>query len=178
MMTKTPTKDDAAQADEDSSQAATVAENPIVIRAQYVKDLSFEAPLTPGVLIEMQKNPPEISINIDVNAAQEQDSSFEVTLQIKAKCMVEKKVGFIMELVYGGLFSVNVPPEHLQTMLLIECPRLLFPFARNILADTTRDGGFPPLMLDPVDFVTMFRNQMEAQQNEDGETEKTPPTVN
>ncbi len=92
--------------------------------------------------------------------------------------MVGKKVGFIMELVYGGLFNTNVPPEHLQAVLLIECPRLLFPFARNILADTTRDGGFPPLMLDPVDFVTMFRNQMEAQQGLGEATEETPPTVN
>ncbi len=163
---------------EETSEAKAVSENPITIRAQYVKDLSFEAPSAPGVLVEMQNSPPEISINIDVNAEQEQDSLFEVTLQIKAKCMVEKKVGFIMELVYGGLFSTNVPPEHLQAVLLIECPRLLFPFARNILADTTRDGGFPPLMLDPVDFVTMFRNQMEAQQNESGAAEKTPPTVN
>ncbi|MGE5475285.1 MAG: protein-export chaperone SecB, partial [Bacteroidales bacterium] len=73
---------------------------------------------------------------------------------------------FIVELAYGGIFTVNVAPEHVQAMLLIECPRLLFPFARTIVADMTRDGGFPPLMVQPIDFVQLFRARMEAAQSE------------
>ncbi|MEE8392949.1 MAG: protein-export chaperone SecB [Rhodospirillales bacterium] len=158
---------------------APQTENPITIRAQYIKDFSFEAPSAPGVLLDMQKTQPDISINIDVKVESAEESKFEVILQIKAKCIVGEKVGFILELVYGGLFDIKVPAEHMQAVLLIECPRLLFPFARNVLANATRDGGFPPLMLDPVDFAGMFRNQMEAAQKNGGEApDKPAPKVN
>ena len=99
-----------------------------------------------------------------VNAVPIADSNaFEVVLDITANCTVEETAAFILELSYAGLFSLNVPEEHLQAILLIECPRLLFPFARNILADVSRDGGFPPLMLGPVDFVSMYQSQLQQQ---------------
>jgi preprotein translocase subunit SecB len=136
---------------------------PIQINAQYIKDLSFESPSTPGILSKMQNEAPDVSINVNVNAQNIQDVLFEVQIHIRASCNVGDEIAFISELVYGGLFKINVPPEHLQAILLIECPRLLFPFARNIIADTTRDGGFPPLMIAPVDFVAMFQKQANDQ---------------
>ena len=148
---------------EQTPDESTVAAPPIQINAQYIKDLSFEAPSTPGILSKMQQGAPDVTINVDVNAHPVQDSLYEVQLHIRATCEVTNETAFISELVYGGLFTINVPPEHLQAILLIECPRLLFPFARNIIADTTRDGGFPPLMMAPVDFVAMFQNQANAQ---------------
>ena len=132
---------------------------PIQINAQYIKDLSFEAPSTPGIFSEIQQNAPDVTINVDVNAHPIENNVFEVQLHIKATCDVNKNTAFISELVYGGIFTINVPAENTQAILLIECPRLLFPFARNIIADTTRDGGFPPLMMAPVDFVAMFQKQ-------------------
>ena len=143
---------------------AAVAAPPIQINAQYIKDLSFEAPSTPGILSKMHQEAPDVTINVDVNAHPIQDNLFEVQIHIRATCEVTNETAFISELVYGGLFTINVPSEHLQPILLIECPRLLFPFARNIIADTTRDGGFPPLMIAPVDFVAMFQNQANTQE--------------
>lgn len=142
-----------------ATEDAATAAPPIQINAQYIKDLSFEAPSTPGIFSKMQQEAPDVTINVDVNAHPLQGNLFEVQLHIRANCDVGKENAFISELVYGGLFTLNVPQEHLQPMLLIECPRLLFPFARNIVADTTRDGGFPPLMMAPVDFVAMYQNQ-------------------
>jgi preprotein translocase subunit SecB len=137
---------------------------PIQINAQYIKDLSFESPSTPNILSKMQHEAPDVNINVNVNAQNIQDVLFEVQIHIHASCKVGEETAFISELTYGGLFKINVPPEHLQAILLIECPRLLFPFARNIIADTTRDGGFPPLMIAPVDFVSMFQKQADVQE--------------
>ncbi len=143
---------------------------PIVINAQYIKDLSFEAPASPGIFSEMHKEGPDVNVNVEVKAEPFGEGIYEVLLNITATCKVGDKTSFIMELIYGGLFTVKVPPEHLQPVLLIECPRLLFPFARNILADVTRDGGFPPLMLGPVDFVSMFQNRIQQVAGAEDET--------
>jgi preprotein translocase subunit SecB len=148
--------------DDDAKQKPDEAP-PIQINAQYIKDLSFESPSTPDILSKMQHEAPDVNINVNVNAHNIQNVLFEVQIHIRASCKVGEETAFISELVYGGLFKINVPPEHLQAILLIECPRLLFPFARNIIADTTRDGGFPPLMIAPVDFVSMFQNQASDQ---------------
>ncbi len=163
--TEKPTAEGAAEAlggDEQKAQGQTQA--PVAILAQYIKDLSFEVPGAPQVYVELQNAKPDITVNIDVRAEPFQETVFEVTLHISASCKVADKTAFICELVYAGLCTVNVPEEHRQAMLLIECPRLLFPFARNIVADATRDGGFPPLMLAPVDFVSMFQNMVAQQQ--------------
>ena len=141
---------------------------PLAINAQYTKDLSFEAPAAPGIFLQMQQDAPDIQINVDVRAQPfQQENVFEVTLQVTADCKVAGNNAFILELQYAGLFTLNVPDDQRQPILLIECPRLLFPFARNIVADVTRDGGFPPLMLGPVDFVSMYRNQLDAQGGDD-----------
>lgn len=148
---------------------------PIVINGQYTKDLSFEAPSTPEIFQILQEDgvQPDIKIKVDVKTTPVVDAMYEVTLDFKATCKAKDKVAFIVELVYGGVFTVNVPAEHLQPVLLIECPRLLFPFARNILADTTRDGGFPPLMLGPIDFVGMFERQVQEAQAAQGKQPET-----
>ncbi len=132
---------------------------PIIVNGQYTKDFSFEAPLSPGIFEQIQKDAPDVSVNIEVKARPLQENVAEVVLIINAECKSAGKVAFILELAYGGVFTINAPDEHRQALLLIECPRLLFPFARNIVADVTRDGGFPPLMLGMVDFVAMYQNQ-------------------
>ncbi|MCB2102757.1 MAG: protein-export chaperone SecB [Rhodobacterales bacterium] len=155
MTGETPTPDAAGGAQHQQ------AGPPVAILAQYIKDMSFEAPSAPGIFAQMQQEQPDISVGLDVNANRQQDGTFEVVLQANVSCKAGVATAFLMELTYGGLFRVNVPDEHLQAILLIECPRLLFPFVRAIIADSTRDGGFPPLMLAPVDFVAMFQNKMQ-----------------
>lgn len=151
------------QAAPDATATAQPSEPPITINGQYIKDLSFEAPTTPGIFGLMQEQEPKINVNIDVNAQPFQEEVFEVVLHVKADCKVGETTAFIVELSYGGLFTLKVPPEHLQPILLVECPRLLFPYVRYIISDATRDGGFPPLLLGPVDFVAMFQNQLQQQ---------------
>ena len=150
------------------TSGAEAPKPPLVINAQYVKDLSFEAPGAPGVFAQMQQNAPDISINIDVRATPLRDTSFEVVTHVKASCKVDDTVAFLLELSYGGVFTLNVAREHVQPVLLVECPRLLFPFVRNIVSDATRDGGFPPLMLGPVDFAAMYQQQVQRRQTEAG----------
>ena len=131
--------------------------------AQYIKDFSFENPNSPQSLTPRQEQPQiNIQINVGANAVGEND--FEVILTVEGKAENAGKLIFSFELVYGGVFRLlNIPQENLSPMLLIECPRLLFPFAREIIATAVRDGGFPPLMLDPVDFVGLYRQNMAQQ---------------
>ena len=131
--------------------------------AQYTKDLSFENPNAPASLAPQQQQP-AINIQINVNATNVSENDYEVALSVEGKAEGAGKVMFSFELVYAGVFRiVNVPKENLHPLVMIECPRLLFPFAREIIASAVRDGGFPPLMLDPVDFVGLYRQNMERQ---------------
>ncbi len=140
---------------------------PLVVNAQYVKDLSFEAPNTPGIFADLGRSAPEIPITIDVQAQKLADDMFEVAIHLNVESKVGDKVAFLVELVYAGVFTVNVPAEHVQPVVLIECPRMLFPFARNIIADVTRDGGFPPLMLQPLDFAVLYHQRMTQQDQQE-----------
>ena len=133
------------------------------VLAQYIKDVSFENPNAPKSLQPGQQQP-TINIQINVNANNLSEQEFEVTLSVEGKAETAGKVMFSFELAYAGVFRiVNVPQENLHPLVMIECPRLLFPFAREIIATAVRDGGFPPLMLDPVDFVGLYRQNMERQ---------------
>jgi preprotein translocase subunit SecB len=133
----------------------------LTVNGQYVKDLSFEVPNAPAIFSELSKAAPEIPIGIDIEAQQIGEHAFEVVLKVNIEAKVAGKAAFIAELSYAGIFTIDgVAHEHLQPLLLIECPRLLFPFARNIIADMTRDGGFPPLMMQPIDFVALYRQRM------------------
>ncbi|MEJ6784164.1 MULTISPECIES: protein-export chaperone SecB [Phyllobacteriaceae] len=130
------------------------------VLAQYVKDFSFESPGAPNSLRGRDKAP-GININVNVNANPMTDKQFDVNLTLNAKAAFDNDVLFNVELVYGGVFRIDgFPQEHMLPLLFIECPRLLFPFARQIIADATRNGGFPPLMLDPIDFAQMFQQKI------------------
>lgn len=149
-----------------SDQETQQAQPPLLVNLQYVKDLSFEAPGAPGIFVDMQTVQPEIGVKVNLNATPIQGNTFEVVLHLNIDAKLGEKTAFILELAYAGVFTLNVPAEHVQPMLLIECPRLLFPFARNIVSDTTRDGGFPPMLLQPIDFVSLFRQRLEQAEAE------------
>lgn len=144
--------------EDNGNAAAGEGEAPSLnVLVQYVKDLSFENPNAPNSLAPQQTQP-QISINVNVGAQPLSATEFEVELKLEANAKTGESVMFAVELVYAGIFRIqNVPEAHLHPFVLIECPRLLFPFARQILADATRNGGFPPLMLDPIDFVALYQ---------------------
>ena len=148
------------------------AASPLVVNIQYVKDLSFEVPNAPAVYASLRAQP-AVAINLDVQVRriQEGQDVFEVVLAIRAEATEPPQNGatgavvFIAELAYGGVFTLNnIPADSVEPVLLVECPRLLFPFARNILADVTREGGFPPVLLQPVDFVSLWQTRRAQQQ--------------
>jgi preprotein translocase subunit SecB len=142
-----------------SNQAAAPSLN---VLAQFVKDFSFENPNAPDILAKPPQGQPQINIQVNVNARQLSDSDYEVDLQLEAKAGEGKGLLFSTEITYSGIFRIqNVPTDSLQPVIMIECPRLLFPFARQIIADATRNGGYPPLMIDPIDFVTLYRQRAE-----------------
>ena len=159
---------------EDTDVHSNNAPPPIIVNAQYIKDLSFEAPKTPMIFTAMQKEEPDVNINVSVNFSELKDEVlvdnqiFEVVLGVEATCTVGADTAFLLELQYAGLFTINVDEQDRGPALLIECPRLLFPFARNILADISRDGGFPPLMLGPLDFAGMYRQKASGEDDTTG----------
>ncbi|MBX9883052.1 MAG: protein-export chaperone SecB [Sphingomonas sp.] len=143
---------------------------PVVgIISQYVKDLSFENPNAPAIF--QTQGQPRIDVQFNIAAQQVGDDVHEVVLKIDARSEIDGKVAFVVDLAYAGLFAVrNIPAEHLQPFMLAEAPRLIFPFARRVLADAVRDGGFPPLMLDPIDFGALYMQQAQGQIEGDGGT--------
>jgi len=129
--------------------------------AQYAKDLSFENPNAPRSLAP-QSQPPQINIQVNVNAKQMAETEFEVDLTLQGDAKTGTDVLFAFDLTYSGVFRVrNIPQEQLHPVVMIECPRLLFPFARQIVADAVRDGGFPPLLINPIDFAELLRRRQE-----------------
>ena len=170
---------DATQADGGQQQVK------MQILGQFIRDMSFENILSQKPVDG--KVQPDIQVQVSIDAKKRTEPQYEV--MTKFKITSKNKEGgetlFVMELDYAGIFSIEgVPQEQLHPFLLIECPRILFPFARRILSDATRDGGFPPLMLEPVDFAALYRQQLAQQQqsgqgggNEGGpETGGTPPS--
>ncbi len=133
----------------------------ISVNAQYVKDLSFENPSAPGSLVNMNGQP-QIDLALDLNIQKmTEDGYFEVEIIINAKATNENKTLFIIDLVYAGVFHlINVPEEQTQMLLAVHCPSILFPFARKIIADSTQDGGFQPLMIDPIDFGVLYSKKL------------------
>ena len=132
--------------------------------AQYIKDFSFENPNAPQSLA-VGGAPPQIAIQINVNAKPLAENDVEVALKLEGKAESNGGLMFRFELEYAGVFRIrNVPQENLNPVVLIECPRLLFPFAREVIAATVRNGGFPPLLLDPVDFAGLYRQKMSEMQ--------------
>ena len=138
------------------------------VLAQYIKDFSFENPHAPQSFAP-KENQPEIAININVNANPLSKTDFEVELTLQAQAGKDADMLFNAELIYAGVFRLqNVPEEALHPAVLIECPRLLFPFARAILATATRDGNFPPLMLEPIDFAALYQARVNEEKVKEG----------
>ena len=152
-----------SNAESTSASAAQASAAPqIGIQSQYVKDLSFENPGAPGSLVA-GANAPDIQVNVEVQARPLQNDSYEVALHITASGKNGQTTLFMLDLTYAAVCRVlGVPKESLQPVLLVECPRMLFPFARRVLSDATRDGGFPPLMLNPIDFTALYRQQQQS----------------
>lgn len=138
----------------------------IAVLVQYTKDLSFENPNAPRSLAP-QESAPNIQIQVNVNAKQIADADFEVDLALEGSAGEEKSVLFKFELHYAGVFRIkNVASQDVHAVVMIECPRLLFPFARQIVADAVRDGGFPPLFIDPIDFHALYLQRVSELQGE------------
>ena len=132
----------------------------LMVLGQYIKDLSFENPNAPASL-QGQNAQPQINVSVNVAANPLTDTDVEIVLRLEGKAETNGTVMFNIELEFAGVFRIqNVPPEQVQPLLLIECPRLLFPFAREIIATSVRNGGFPPLMLDPIDFVALYQQRV------------------
>src|ERR1700733_6639417 len=160
-------------------QTGTPTQPPLVVNIQYVKDLSFEVPGAPQIYSQL-RGQPQVNINLDVQArrVQEGQSVFEVAIVIRAEAHEPPQGNgqsaavpatvFVAELTYAGVFTLNgLPDNAVEPVLLVECPRILFPFARNILSDVTRDGGFPPVLLQPIDFVALW----QARRAQTGQTQ-------
>jgi preprotein translocase subunit SecB len=163
-MTDTPSSEQNGAAD--AAGGAPV----IRVLAQYVKDLSFE---NPGLFTSQQgATAPEIELGIDVRVepGSAKDSIFAVELKLSARAKRQESVVFIVELLYSGVFQLQeARREDMEPILLIECPRLLFPFARQMVADAVRNGGFPPLYIDPIDFVALYRQRAAELQGQPGD---------
>ena len=136
---------------------------------QYVKDFSFENPNAPRSLGAQQQGP-QISLTVNVGAQPMSDTDFESQLVLEGKGEINGEVLFAFELTYCGIFRLqNIPQEQLHPVVMIECPRLLFPFARQIIADAVRNGGFPPLYVDPVDFAQLYQQRVQEVQAQQGQ---------
>ena len=132
----------------------------ILVHAQYIKDLSFENPNAPGVLIE-GSNQPDVEITVNVGALLTGENQYEVTLNLAAKASTEETVMFLVDLTYAGLITPEgASADEINPLIMIEAPRLLFPFARAIISDCTREGGFMPLNIQPVDFVAVYQHNL------------------
>lgn len=144
-----------AQTPNDAPQAATIA--------QYIKDLSVESPNAPKVF--QWQAQPRLDVQFNLNVDRIGDDVHEVALKIEVAARSDEGIHFLIDLSYAGLFQLrNVPEDALAPFLLVEAPRLIFPFARQLIADATVNLGFPPLLLDPIDFGAAYMAQMQAQQ--------------
>jgi preprotein translocase subunit SecB len=140
----------------------------VSVNAQYIKDLSFENPSAPASLIKKESPKVDLSLDIDISRLSE-DNVFEVVLHIEVRAKSESATLFIVDLRYAGVFSlINIPEDQQKLLLAIHCPSIIFPFARRIIADVTQDGGFQPLMIDPIDFAALFHKKMMEENSQIG----------
>lgn len=143
----------------------TPAEPPrpgLALRAQYIKDLSFENPRAPGALFSLRE-PPQMEISINLGVGKLDETTYELAIHLNARAITDNATLFLCDLTYGGVFELhNIPETDIEPALFIQGAHLLFPFARRVLAEITRDGGFPPLQLEPMDFAALYVNQRAA----------------
>ena len=155
-----------------SSEAAVppeaAASHQLIINAQYVKDFSFESPRAPQSLLN-QREQPEVNLNVDLKARSLSPEVFEVVLTLSAEATIAKEPVFMIELAYGAVVTIrNAAADIMPLLVFIEAPRLIFPFARQIIATATREGGFPPLLINPIDFAELLRREHERTLKEHG----------
>ena len=140
--------------------ARAATQSQLTVLAQYIKDLSFENPGAPQSLQGPGQNP-QLKVGVNVHAQAKADEAYEVSLNLEVHAKSDSGVIYNVELVYGGLFHLrNIPQNAIQPVLFVDCPAILFPFMRRVLADVVRDGGFPPLMLDPIDFGRLYAQNL------------------
>jgi len=150
-----------AQANQEGEQGLKVS-----VLGQYIKDLSFENPNAPQSFQEPGQNP-NLQLNFNVGANKISDNTYEVTLHFEGAAKSETAGIYQLDLVYAGVFRVeNFPQDRLRSFLFIDCPATLFPFVRRIIADMTREGGYPPLLIDPIDFAALYRRNVQQQQQQ------------
>ena len=138
--------------------APATAQPAVQVLAQYIKDLSFENPGAPQGLTQN----PQIEFGVNLQARQNDGTNYEVELKLRIHATVQEKQLFLLELTYAGLFRLeNIPEDALQPLLMIQAPHMLFPFARRIVADVVRDGGMPPLMVEPIDFAALYQARVK-----------------
>lgn len=136
----------------------------ISVMAQYLKDLSFENPNAPGSFQDTGAQP-NFDVDVNVNGRNIAPNVYEVELSVSARARRGEMVAFVVEATYAGLFDIrNLPTDQLDLIMLVECPRILFPFARQIVSDATRNGNYPPLMLEPIDFFAVYQRDRMARQ--------------
>ena len=163
MAKKTDQPETTSEQDGQKPGQDAAAQPQLNVLGQYIKDLSFENPGAPGVLKSPGQNP-QLQVSVNVNAKPLTDDEFEVALVIEVHAKNDGGPIYNVELVYCGVFRLrNIPQNMLQPVLLVDCPALLFPFMRRVLGDITRDGGFPPLMLDPIDFGRLYTENLARQ---------------
>ena len=159
-------------AEEDAKAAAAPEQPKLRVLSQYIRDMSFEN-------IAAQQNrsdevKPEITVQVNLDANKKGENAYEVILKVTINAKAGEEAVFILEVDYGGRFHVeNVPDEQLHPFLMIECPRMLFPYLRRVVGDITRDGGYPPLNLDNIDFLALYRQEIMRRQAENGAAAKS-----
>jgi len=147
--------------------ADTPPERPLTIHSQYIKDFSFENPNAPDIYALMSEHTPALNITLDVQPRQLNGRTYEIVLLLRVQAQVQDQTTFLIELDYAGVVQVAeaIPEAEVEPLLMIEAPRYFFPFARNVLATITREGGFPPLVINPIDFEQFYaRHKKEALQ--------------
>ena len=135
----------------------------VALNMQYIKDLSLEIPHAPQIFSKLN-NPPKISIDLNIDAKKIEDTQFEVTLNVRINADVNDEKLFIFELAYGSINTITLPEDQIETILFVEIPQLLFPYARQIISSNLADAGLPPLLLSPVDFAKMYLTKKENEQ--------------
>ncbi|MSO14079.1 protein-export chaperone SecB [Rickettsiales endosymbiont of Trichoplax sp. H2] len=138
----------------------------VLVNAQYIKDLSFENPKAPYSLLGSEK--PEVDVSIDIGAHNIQEETYEVVLAIQVKSVVKEDVQYLIDLKYAGVFTLDkgMNNEEREKVIFIQCPTIIFPYARRVISDISRDGGYLPLYISPVDFMTLYNNNKNKNSNE------------
>lgn len=154
-----------------ANEANNQAQPAIMIRNQYIKDMSLEIPFAPAIFKEVNNNQPEIHVDMGMKSDVQEDGSYVVSLETKMDADVNGKKLFILELTYCSNLTLNIPEEHKEPILMIELPRLMFPFVRSIVATSLANAGLPPLMLNPIDFAAMYQDKKAKEAAEAGKGE-------